>query len=145
MMEKVEGVKVHKKPRRKLYDHTKHRGCNRLTLMLNQEGGLNGKDDGTSRADEKMPEAWMGITIFYTKRPAYEEKVGKRYLDTPKGLVVTEPTHAEEEDIRATYAAWSKGIDVYQLVLKENKKDDLIRRKRKSSTQQIWTNGASGS
>ena len=49
--------------------------------------------------------------------------MGKRYLDTPKGLVVTEPTHAEEEDIRATYAAWSKGIDVYQLVLKENKKE----------------------
>ena len=50
----VRGVRVHREPRRRLYDHDRHRECNRLSVMLSATGQCAYKDDGASRTNERM-------------------------------------------------------------------------------------------
>ena len=62
----VTGARVHRTPRRRLYDHDRHGRTGRLTLMCTDDE-VEALDDGAgqSRSGEKRPAFWTGMTIFY--------------------------------------------------------------------------------
>ena len=117
----VRGVRVHSQPRRKLFDHPRHRNFNRLTVMITESGAVNVKDDGIDRESQKMPNDWCGLTVFYHDKPGYHDIKGTYFLDTPRGLIRTPLTHEELQNVTAVYAAWKH--NVYSLVLKSSQKE----------------------
>lgn len=86
MTKKVVGVKIHGVPRRRLYDHERHRGCNRLTLMMSEDGRVKARDDD-KRNKEKMHDEWVGLTVFYKNGMENLSDKKARYLYTPLGLL----------------------------------------------------------
>lgn len=79
MSKKVLGVRTHAVPRRRLYDHEGHQGCNRLTLVLIKNGDVVARDDGVDRTSMKMSEEWVGLTIFYMDDMSISEEKCVRY------------------------------------------------------------------
>ena len=49
----VLGVRLHAESRRRLFDHPRHKVCNRLSVMLTEDATCKFKDDGTERQDQK--------------------------------------------------------------------------------------------
>ena len=65
----IKGVKIHSQPRQKLYDHPRHKGYNRLTVMIGKNKITELKDDGIKRENQQMKQEWCGLTIFYHDKP----------------------------------------------------------------------------
>ena len=67
----VQGARLHRRPRRRTFDHARHRQARRLTLMCRSqdsdaEGTLIGAiddEEGSLRQSGKWPESWTGMTI----------------------------------------------------------------------------------
>ena len=49
MKKVIKGVKIRSQPRQKLYDQPRHKGYNRLTVMLGENKITELKDDGIKR------------------------------------------------------------------------------------------------
>ena len=70
----VKGVRVHANPRKKLYDHPRHAGSKRLTVMMAQEEKCFFQDDEAERKPARKQEAWRGVTVFYQDLPTADAK-----------------------------------------------------------------------
>jgi len=87
------------------------------------------------RNSDKRVSFWTGLTIFYEKRPGYEDKDQVRYIDTPVGLVETQMSHEEVTNVKDIFAAWGGSVagttrdenedlaEVYLLKMKNNMKE----------------------
>ena len=79
--------------------------------MLTQKGVANIKDDEQKRTKEKMPTAWLGMTIVYVDKPDEEETREVYYLDSPEGLLPVELTFEEKENVSSVFSSWNAGLD----------------------------------
>ena len=124
----VTGARVHRTPRRRLYDHDRHGRTGRLTLMCTDDE-VEALDDGAgqSRSGEKRLAFWTGMTIFYEQRPKYGARDETRYIDTPVGLVPMKATTEELANMEEIFVTWgaepSEIVDVHTLEMKNNMKE----------------------
>ena len=60
----VKGVSIHRKLRKKLYDHPRHKERNRLAVMLTEDASCHFKDGEIQRENDKMSFEWQGSLPF---------------------------------------------------------------------------------
>jgi len=133
---KVLGARVHTRRRRNLFEHPKHHGNHRLSVMLTEGSGgeANLKDDcpvygpqGRQTHPSRTTFEWKGLTVFYEAGVP----VQTYFLDSPAGLIKVPLKEEDAEDVKEVYQAWSaKPVweeeqvnDIYALVLKANQKE----------------------
>ncbi len=120
---------MHRRPRRRLCDHNRHRRASRLTLMSTDADEVEALDNGVRQtwSGEKRPAPRPGVTIFYEQPPGYGARGEVKHIDTPMGLVsmkVTSEDVANLEKIFMTRGseASTEVSDVYALKMKNNMK-----------------------
>ena len=125
----VKGVRVHPIPRKKLFDHDRFHDCNRLSVMLSEEGNCVFKDENTDRHKDDTPAGesfWCGLTVFYHDIPDEKGTMKHYYLDTPVGIVKTPLTYEEALNVEDVYASWildAKINTTFLLTMKEGMKE----------------------
>ena len=106
---KVAAVRIHAESRRRLYDHKRLKGHQRLSSMMTRTGDLYLKDDTENRTRSKAKAPWKGLTVFYTDHPKNDDPIYVNYMDTPEGLVQLPFSFEELQDVHEIYQSWSAG------------------------------------
>ena len=103
--EVVSGGRIHARPRRRTFDHRRHKAKNRLSILLFSTGACRLVDDETERKTQKMNQNRVGCTFFYSDRPVGDENQ-EVYINTWDGMMEASLPYQDIADVKAVFMEW---------------------------------------